>query len=235
MLIRYLLVVTSSWLLLANTALGQVKIAGPNEGKPNKNVVLTLDVKGNDMKVQTFFNGEDKVPEGSVLTLKNLQDQPIILLNTEQEGIFTFVVVVNIDNKTQLSSHVVKIGNAKPIPPPPPVDPDKPNPKPPAPANSLAADLALAYSKAQDATKLPMLIGIFEEVSRMNYRSYDDMELVLRSTAEKYLQPNDLRPLRDAISSYLLKTLGDDTRKRTIDKGKAAYMDVITALKTIKS
>lgn len=232
---RYLLV-TCSMLVFTCTGMGQVKISGPVEGKPNKNIVLTLEVKGNDMKVETFVNGEltkdnPKTPEGTILMFKNLQDQPILMLNTEHEAIFTFVVVVNIDNKTHVTSHVVKIGNPKPPTPPKP-DPIKPDPMP-TPDASLLESVKAAYEKAPDAAKLAQLIQIFEEVTKLNYRSYDDMETVLQNTAKRYLQDGDLRTTRDAISSYLLKKLGDDPRKRTVEKGKAEYAEIIKALRSL--
>lgn len=216
-----------------NSLFGQVKITGPNEGKPNKNVVLTLEVQGNDMKIESFFNGEatsnnPKTPEGSILILRNLANQPIILINTENEGIFTFVIAANKDNATHTASHVVKIHNPKPTPPQP--QPDNPNPMP-NPTTPLATKLKEAYDRQPDSARLAQLVQIFEEVSKMNYRTYGDMETVLQNTANRYLQPNDLRPLRDTISSYLLEKLGDDARKMTVEKGKEVYGEIIKALR----
>lgn len=219
-------------LFSCTVAFGQVKITGPNTAKPGKNVVLTLENKGNDMKIESLYNGEpikDQIPEGSILMLKNLQDQPIIMLNVEKEGNYTFVVVSNIDNKTNTAIHVIKIESEKPKPNPNPDNTD--DEKKPQPASDLATTLKAEYKKAPNPEKLAQLIQIFDEVSKLTYPNYDAMETVLQNTAKRYLQDSDLRSVRDAISSYLMKTLGDDSRKRTVDQGKAAYTEILKALR----
>lgn len=209
---------------------GQVVFKGPTEGKPNKMVTVTLDqVNGDDLKLHGFVNGK-LADANEYLLFRNEDNQRIIFLLTEKEAVFTFVAAVNKDGKTFLTNHTLTIGTPKPGPvipgPVTPIDPLKPL--------TFAEKLKAEYSKSPDAPALSKLVTIYETVSAGNYKSFDDMQKVQDATITKFLPDESvLKTTRALIAEYLQEKLGDDPRRRDVDKGKEVFKEVLTALKTL--
>lgn len=218
-------------LIAYGTASAQVVFKGPIEGKPNKMNKITIEkIDGDDLKIQAFLNGKPVTDaEGDYTVMKNLDDQKIIFILTDKEGVFTFVAAVNKAGKTLVTNHVMTIG----VPKPDPVIPPGPAPGPVVPDNTLGAKLKTAYRVSPDAASLNKLIQILEEVNSSSYKNYDEMELVLSVTAKKYLPNGELQKLRDLIGDEIVAKAGIKNSDKDITKVKAVLTEAIAALKSV--
>jgi hypothetical protein len=113
----------------------------------------------------------------------------------------------------------------------PQVTPDPPKPPEPAKPTSFASKLQSAYKAAPDAASLSKLVTILTEVNAHDYANYDQMEQVLSATGKKYLPNNELRTVRDLITSEITARFGVDPRKLDTESVKTVFKEAIEALK----
>lgn len=215
--------------MTTNPLYGQVVFQGPTTGKVGKlNTVVVTEVKGNDFKLIVLKNGLPAA-QTDYLSLKNEDNQRVIMILTDDEGLFTLIGATNSENKTLTSIHTMQIGSPAP---PKPVDPVVPKPVDPViPTNDLRSRLQTKYNVSPDKAALTKLIAIFDEISKEKYANADAAESDLTKMGQKFLQDGDLRAVRDEISKYLLEKHGTDSRNRKTDAMKVTYAEIATVLK----
>lgn len=213
--------------LTTSVANAQVVFKGPTEGKVGRMNIITLaQVDGDDLKIHAFENGKVS-SEGDWMLMRNLDNQTVIFLLSDKEGVtYTFVAGVNKGGKTYLSNHAITLPGTTPNPKPGPI-------VPPVPASDIGGKIKAAYQVSPDSAKLAKLISVLDTASGQNYKSYDDMETVLAATGKRFLAEDDLRPVRDIITAYIVEKAGDDPRRRDVQKVKDIYREVLTILRTL--
>lgn len=230
-MLRYVLAALAL-VVTMTTAQAQVVFKGPTEGKVGRmNVISLAQVDGDDLKIQAFHNGKVNTDtDGDWMFMRNLDNQMVIFLLTDKTGTFTFVAGVNKGGKTLLTNYTLAFPGAAP----PPVVPDPKTPiVPPTPASDLSGKIKAAYNVSPDTAKLAKLITVLDTATGQNYKTYDDMETVLAATGKRFLADGDLRPVRDVIASHLTSQVGDDPRRRDVQKVKDIYREILTILRTL--
>lgn len=206
----------------------QIKIDGPKEGIIGYRTKAKLQIDVDDPKIACFPSNDDWVAMQDFAGNKFIDFVPgkKSLAKNEKSKLFTFVVAGNKNNKTYLEIWEVTI---RP-------DEDQPQPQPqPQPTNPLYDKLLAAYMVSPSAVSKINLITVYEKWLRdidenkfSSFKTANDSRAALLQTL---LQPDELRPLRDAIQAHYSLTLGNTGYNK--DKLMTLTKDIIDVLKRI--
>jgi hypothetical protein len=179
--------------ILPGACFGQLKFEGPRQVEPGELARIAIDgVKGlNDPKIEC-------VPKNTAWeAVQRLDGSPVIIFYTKQEGIYTFIVVGNKDNKTYLETFTLVVGRL--VPPPPPLPPV------PVTIGKYTKRLSSPYQVSPDNESLSKLIGVYQAIANRaaQMQNYKQVESVLADSTEKAIGKTALRAVRDEVSVIL--------------------------------
>lgn len=189
---------------------GQIKLDGPVQVEPGELAQIKIDgIKGlNDPKVDCFPKNS------SWAAVKLLDDSPIIMFSTKKEGLYTFVVAGNKDNKTYFEVIQVQVGKATPNP--------GPGPKPPD-LGKYTQRLTPQYMVFPDNASLTKLVAVYQSIANRSssVTSYKQLNEALAQATKVAIGDSALRGVRDEVALILQSDLAN--------RNSQAYDPVATA------
>jgi hypothetical protein len=181
-----------------------ISVTGPRQTEVGHIVRINIDgLKGlNDPKIACVPTNDNWE------AVQKLNGDPMLLFFPDQEGLYTFIMAGNKDNKTVFSTFQVQVGKPAPKPPGPGPGPD---PKPPEPVvNGKYTDqLRSPYLVSPNNASLSKLIAVYKSMAQnsgslVNYRQMAD---ALASATKAAIGELDLRAVRDKVADILQNDL----------------------------
>jgi len=207
----------------------QGDLKGPTSAKPGEFVKIQVVVeKGQDLKLQV-------IPNTDFLSLKELDDTPVVLFPNTKPGTWVVVAAVNDQGKTYLGTYTLTVAGDKPSPDSntPVGPPDNPKPTPqPQPKDDFVSSLVAEYAKSPDAQGLEQLQKLFKGLHELvgKYQNLGSFQNTLVLNSAKMLKKGQLQSVRDLIAKYLLAELGNDPRTIDQDTLKKVLEKIIEGL-----
>lgn len=220
-------------LALANQSFAQIKIEGPKEGTVGYRTKAKLTLDATDPKIVCFPANDDWMAVQDLSGNKFIDFVPgRKLLGNEKSKTFTFVAAGHKDKVTFLETWEVVIKADEEVVPPP-----KPKPIPvPVPDSELFEAIRSAYFVSPDAELLTKLISTYstflDNVNKGKYSTNKAAHSDLVTITDAKLKANELTSTRDAVSTYLEKTVGKSPSGYNKERLAKALTDVIELLKS---
>lgn len=208
--------VTFLLFLMASTAHAQIQVAGPKASKTKEAVALTFKTEAKQLKVLVE-------PENNSWRLGRNYEDPntieIYFTPTENQT-YTFFIAGNLEGKTIVGKHTIKIDGSQPQPQPGP----QPQPKP---DNPYADKIKASYLVSPDAEQLADLIKIYKTIVNSNYSSWETCQSDLKERAST----NKLTNVKKQVAEFLTADAKNPYSAELKDK---IFGQIVSALEEIK-
>lgn len=189
-----------AFLATPSLSLGQIKMDGPRQIETGELARINIDgIKGlHDPKLECFPKND------SWEAVQRLDGSPVILFYTKKEGIYTFIVAGNKDNKTYFEIFQIQVGKT-PNPGP------GPSPPPPGPEGKYTQRLRSFYLVNPDENGLTKLIGVYRAMASQSNQisSYKQMNEALALATKAAIGDISLRGVRDEVALILQSDLAN--------------------------
>lgn len=180
-----------------------VKMDGPKQTDVGKVVRINIDgLKGlNDPKMAC-------VPENDAWeAVQKLNGDPLLLFFPDKEGLYTFIIAGNKDNKTYFTTFQVQVGKG-PAPGPQP----GPTPVPgPVEKGKYTDRLRSPYLVSPNNASLLKLIAVYRSMAQNSgsMTSYKQAQDALAAATKSAIGELDLRNVRDTVADILQADLAN--------------------------
>jgi len=181
-----------TFLAMPSVSLAQIKMEGPKQIEAGELARINIDgIKGlNDPKIECFPKND------SWEAVQRLDGSPVIIFYTKKEGIYTFIVAGNKDNKTYFVIFQIQVGK-----------PDVPTPGP----GKYTQRLRSLYLVNPDEAGLTKLFSVYKSMAAQSDKitSYKQMNDALALATKGAIGEISLRGVRDEVALILQTDLAN--------------------------
>jgi len=185
-----------TFLAMPSVSLAQIKMEGPKQIEAGELARINIDgIKGlNDPKIECFPKND------SWEAVQRLDGSPVIIFYTKKEGIYTFIVAGNKENKTYFVIFQIQVGKAVPVP-------DVPTPGP----GKYTQRLRSLYLVNPDEAGLTKLVSVYKSMAAQSAQitSYKQMNDALALATKGAIGDITLRGVRDEVALILQTDLAN--------------------------